>query len=199
MLKTLIKDYSIGSINGNQYSSALHDDLLPLCSLYRTSTAGKREQLKCATHTEQNNKIKKPAFNYRWSNSCSSLQKTQTHSINIQAELHTLESIKSGQRDREEFLAHLFLLSVVTQAFSGVFILGAWEARVECDRQSERQTEGEKAGEIRKGEKIGERQSHALFTGLLCDSNVSLFKSVQRPWCLNLTGLNSIKFLMLFN
>lgn len=64
-VKNLIKDYSIGSINGNQYSSALHDDLLPLCSLYRTSTAGKREQLKCATHTEQNNKIKKPAFNYR--------------------------------------------------------------------------------------------------------------------------------------
>lgn len=58
MLKKLIKDYSIGSINGNQYSSALHDDLLPLCSLYRTSTAGKREQLKCATHTKQNNKIK---------------------------------------------------------------------------------------------------------------------------------------------
>lgn len=77
--------------------------------------------------------------------------------------------------------SHLFLFSTVIQAFPGVFILRAWEKEREravdvTDRVTDRQKERGRKKKYRReeGEKIGERQSHALFTALqLCQSNFS--------------------------
>lgn len=79
----------------------------------------------------------------------------------------------------KRFLSHQFLLSIVIQASTGFFSLRAWEGRKWGKHkrkkwQTEWQTyirrgggrKGEKqVGEKREeGEKIGERQSHVLFT-----------------------------------
>ena len=68
-------------------------------------------------------------------------------------DINTHISIYSWEIDRlwvthqesfKRFLSHLFLLSIVRQAFSGVFILGAWEREEESDRQTEGEGEAEK-------------------------------------------------------